>query len=264
MPSLLADYQEQRDAFTALLQPACQANVLLFSGDSGSGKTTLVNVCLDDVPDHVTTVPIDLRGSANTVPEIFRRLGARLGWDHLPTFAAHIATLREIPVPALDIDRNWLLGIGNHIQVALQVQSPTDREERRAALTAALFTDLQHRAAPLLVAFDTYEKATPEVKDWITGPFLASVAETAALRVLVAGQRVPDHENITWGRCCVRHPLYGVPEAAHWLPIIDALNRCIPFEHPVTWLAGVCHALNGAPKDIMQIIQGLPPKETAA
>jgi energy-coupling factor transporter ATP-binding protein EcfA2 len=256
---LLADYQEQCDAFDALLQPDCQANILLFSGASGSGKTTLVRTCLGNVPEHVTTVPIDLRGSANTVPEIFRRLGSRLGWDHLHTFANQVAALRGIS--ALDIDRNWLVGIGNHIQVVLQVKDPADRGERRAALTASFFTDLQSRSDLLLVAFDTYEKATPEVQDWIAGPFLASVADTAALRALVSGQRVPDPQNITWGGCCIHHPLYGVPEAAHWLPIVDALGRYIPFEHPADWLAGVCHALKGAPKDIMQVIDDLPLKK---
>ncbi len=259
MMPLLADYQEQRDAFTTLLQPACQANILFFSGDSGSGKTTLVNACLDNMPNHITKVPIDLRGSANTVPEIFRRLGNSLGWDYLDIFANRVATLQGIS--ASDVDRNRLFGIGNNIQVALQVENAADRGERRTALTAALFADLRSRSDLLLFAFDTYERATPEVKDWIAGPFLASVANDPTLRTLVAGQEVPDPQNITWGRCCTHHQLYGVPEAAHWLPIVDALGRTIPFEHPVTWLAGVCHALEGAPKEIMQVIQGLPSKE---
>jgi hypothetical protein len=75
---------------------------------------------------------------------------------------------------------------------------------------------------------------------------------------------VPNPHNIEWGHCCTHHELYGVPEAAHWLPVVEALGRTIPVDNPRDWLAGVCHALGGAPDAIMQVIQGLPPKETAA
>jgi energy-coupling factor transporter ATP-binding protein EcfA2 len=258
----LADYKEQRDAFKQILAPDPVSRILLFSGKSGSGKTTLVTVCLGATPDHIPVIPIDLKGSANTVPEILRRVGHRLGWDHLHRFTTQVAALQGIP--QLEVDRNWLLGIGNHIQAALRVERPTDRQERRAILTEAWFADLRSFSDPILIAFDTYENAIPDVKDWIAGPFLARAASTPTLRVLVSGQKVPDQHNIAWGNCCVHHELYGVREARHWLPVIDALGRCIPFDPPETWLAGVCHALKGAPKDIMQVIEGLPKKEIAA
>ena len=63
----LADYQAQQDAFCALFEPMCGANILLFSGSSGSGKTTLVKTCLDTVPGYITCISVNLRGSANTL-----------------------------------------------------------------------------------------------------------------------------------------------------------------------------------------------------
>jgi hypothetical protein len=69
--------------------------------------------------------------------------------------------------------------------------------------------------------------------------------------VVVAGQNLPDRSNIEWGRHCVSYDLYGVEEAQHWLPIVQAKNKHIPFDAPLTWLAGVCHALRGDPKSIM-------------
>ncbi len=255
----LADYQEHCQAFAALLEPACRSNILLFSGESGSGKTTLVTTCLGTIPDRIESVAIDLRSSANTLPEIFRLVGHRLGWAHLRTFANQVAALQGMP--PVEVDGNWLAGIRNHIHVALQVENATDREERRAILTEAWFADLGGYARPLLIAFDSYEHAIPSVQAWIDGPFLARAAQTDCLRVLVAGQQVPDPNTIAWGGCCVHHHLYGVPEAKHWLPVVEALGRYVPAPDPLSWLAGICHALRGTPKDIMQVIEGLPQKE---
>ena len=172
MPApLLADYHEPRAAFRALLEPACDNRILLFSGASGCGKTTLITACLEDArAAGCPTLAFDLRGSANSVPEIFSRFGERLGWDHMPTFAQQTARLQQ--APTVQIDRTWLFGMGNHIHVALHAQDPADREERRAALTAALFADLRARAGRLLIAIDTYERAIPDVQEWLGGPFL--------------------------------------------------------------------------------------------
>ncbi len=159
---------------------------------------------------------------------------------------------------SVNIDRNWLLGINNHISVALHADNPQDRSYRRAALTEAWFEDVQQLAEPFLVVFDTYEAATAEIQEWLSGPFLARVATADPLRVVIAGQTVPDKLNIEWSQCCHEHRLYGVPEARHWLPVIEAMGRYIPDEPPLIWLAGVCHALQGKPAEIIKIIEGLP------
>lgn len=255
---ILADYNEPRAAFRALLEPECDNRILFFSGASGSGKTTLVSACLSDLPSCVASIPIQMRGNATPIPEIFSRVGERRGWEAMPHF---IDTLRSIP--KVDIDANRLIGINNQINVALSVPTE-DRYQRTADLTNAWFADLRAQEYTYLIAIDTYESAIPEVRDWLAGPFLARTAVTPALRVLVAGQIVPDPQNIEWGSCCIHHELYGVPDARHWFPVIELMGRYIPVEHPEVWLAGVCHALKGAPKDIMQVIENLPRKEVTA
>ncbi len=256
MTTTLADYEHERRAFEALLQDPCPQRILLLHGESGSGKTSLLTHCQHRLQSTVAHVPIQLRGSTVDMAEIFYRAGRAVRWERLRQFTGQVAQLQQSA--SVKVDRNWLLGINNHISVALQADNPLDRAYRRAALTEAWFEDVAALPEPLLMVFDTYEQATAEIREWLDGPFLARVATVDRVRVVIAGQSVPDRHNIEWGNCCLEHRLYGVPEAAHWLPVIEALGLYIPNESPLNWLAGVCHALQGKPAAIAKVIEGLP------
>jgi len=256
MMTTLADYSVERRAFEALFGRQCAERILLLRGESGSGKTALLTHCQHDIPTTIKHVPIQLRGSTVDVAEIFYRAGRVVTWDRLRAFTSQVAQLQQ--APSVKVDRNWLLGIGNHISVALQADNPLDRSYRRAALTEAWFDDVEALPEFLLMIFDTYEQATEEIKEWLSGPFLARVARVEQMRVVIAGQHVPDRHTIEWGEYCCERRLFGVPDATHWLPVLEALGRYIPNNSPLDWLAGVCHALEGKPAAIMKIIEGLP------
>ena len=256
MSMLIANYEAQRKAFVALLQRNCHHRILLFHGESGSGKTTLLNSCLEQIPTSIPHVEIQLRNSMVGMAEVFYRTSHVLTWDRLLNFTERLATLEGMP--KVQIDHNWLMGINNRIRVVLGGENLADRDQRRTALTDAWFDDAAMLQGLILMVFDTYEQAATEVQDWISGPFLARVAQTDSVRVVVAGRTVPEKNNIEWGHCCDFHDLYGVVEAQHWLPIVQAMKRRIAVENPKDWLAGVCHALKGKPDDIMKVIEGLP------
>ena len=264
MTTVLANYGEHLALFRTLLADDCRQSVLLFRGESGVGKTALLNACVTEAKrkaDEIHCVSIQLRYAYVSIAEIFYRLGGYIGWPHLANFMARVAAFQE--APTINIEKNWMVG-QNHISVALHAESPADRQLRQAALTDAFFHDLRALSQPLLIVMDTYEDAHTEVQQWLDGPFLSRVAQTLQVRVLVAGQQVPDAHNIEWGFCCQAQDLYGVHEAAHWLPVVAAMNRIIPAPDPHSWLAGICHALKGRPNAIMQIIENLPQQETWA
>jgi hypothetical protein len=259
MSPLMADYNVERKAFETLLKPECAERILLFRGKSGSGKTTLLRYCTKQIPSHIAHVPIQLRGSTAGIADIFSRAGQPLTWERLRKFTRQVAALGG--TPNVQIDRNWLAGINNRINVVMHVESTADREYRRVALTDTWFEDIDEFPMPVVFLFDTYDQASTEVQEWLSGPFLTRAVYSPTVRVVVAGQAVPDHNNIDWGQYCVARDLYGVREAQHWLPIVLAMNRELPFGGSLTWLAGVCHALQGDPKSIMQVIEGLPRRE---
>jgi len=261
MAAPLANFDRERRAFAELCESDCRKCILLFQGESGTGKTSLITYCLASLPEGVQHLAIQLRSSAVSVAEIFYRSGTCLGWQHLSHFRRQVDEMQE--GARIQVDHNTLSGINNSIRVALQADNLSDREQRRAALTDAWFEDVKSLECPTLVALDTYEQATTEVQEWIGGPFLARVARTSGLRALIAGQSVPTANNIEWGHCCESYSLFGVPEAKHWLPVARAMKRRLPLGDPLTWLAGVCAALKGRPKEIMQFLEALPSLEDA-
>jgi energy-coupling factor transporter ATP-binding protein EcfA2 len=260
MKTIIADYEAECQAVLDLFQAECACRIVLLRGTSGSGKTTLLTHCQEQMPPAVFHLPVQLRGSTTTAAEVFYRAGRRLTWERLSHFTGHVAQMQG--GPSVKVDRNFLAGINNYINVALYAEQPMERDQRRVALTEAWFDDLAALPRPFVVLFDTYEQATTEMKEWISGPFLARAAQVSVLRVVIAGQETPEARNIEWGHCCKECNLYGVREAKHWLPVVKEMGRYIPFGDPLTWLAGLCYGLNGNPHAIMQQIQTLPRRES--
>lgn len=259
--TIIANYENEQKAFGSLFKKECKERILLYRGDSGSGKTTLLSHCAETlIPKDVKHIPIQLRESAVSFAEVFYRSAQYLTWDKLKNFTKQVAQMEGTPYT--NIDKNWLAGIGNRISVVMQVENPKDRAQRSVELTHAWFEDLRANKQLILMLFDTYEKGNTEMQEWISGPLLSRVVHAENVRVVVAGQKVPDINNIEWKSCCCAHDLYGVKEAKHWMPVVKAMNRKIGKEvgDAETWLAGVCYALKGNPSEIIKAIEGLPKK----
>jgi hypothetical protein len=255
---VFANYEKERAAFRGLLEPQCRQRIVMYRGESGSGKTSLMTACQTLVPNEMCHVAMDLRGTATTVTEILSRTVVKLGGlGKLRHLTARLAALSR--VPALNLADNTLRGTQNQIEVVVQNTAPVDRRERYEQLTDAWFADLAEAEQPLLLILENFDQANEDVHDWICGPFLARAAETVALRVALTGKRVPE-SRIDWARCCQVFDLYGVKEAEHWLPVVEALGYRVPMEPPLTYLAAICHALNGHPAQIIQIIKTFPRK----
>jgi hypothetical protein len=258
----IADYEGPRRAFDALLQPACDRRILLLCGSSGTGKTRLLEHCRARTPPEIALVAVDLRGTITGVAEIFSRFGFALTWSLLTRFTARIAALEGGGATRIVVDRNWQLGFNNRISVVLHTGDEASRGQRRTELTDALFEDLAQIARPVLILFDTFEHAPSEVQEWLGGPFLARAAHTTAVRVVIAGQKVPNSNAIDWGYCCAPHDLRGVRDARYWLPVVREMQRRIPKPPEETYMAAICNVLQGNPLSIMNWIEALAREES--
>lgn len=255
----LANYQEPRSSIDALFHAACDKHIVLLRGQSGSGKSSLVDYCLDQVPDSMLPLHFDFKSSALSVPEILDQTSERLGRTALPTFQRQFAEYSAIPI---EVRENRQQGWGNQINVDVRQFALPDRDQQRTLLTRAWFDDMNRLQPQLLLAFDTFEKASTDVRDWFGSAFLLRVARCPHLRIVVAGQEVPGINQRDLRRCSLQHDLYGVEKAKDWLPVVAALGLRLTGLDPLSVLTGLCLAYNGNPGEIMKKLQEIKRRES--
>ncbi len=260
MSTVFADYVDERSAFDELCCSDCDKPILFFEGESGSGKTKLLFDCKNRIPDDLIHIGFDCKSGTISVTDIFYRSVNKLGWELLPEFQHEVSTYSEHTTINLNIKDVKLKGDRSSIEIALRAEKEEDKRIRQSILTNAWFQDIKNFDNNLLIIIDTFEKATSVFKSWLDDSFLGHVSDTPQMRVLVAGQCIPDIKNIGWGDCCNHYPLLGIPDAKDWMPVVEELNRHIEVENPLNWLAGVCHAFKGRPEAIMKVIMNLPLK----
>ena len=249
--NICVDYKKERNAFLSLIELNCEKRILLFTGKSGMGKSHLLEACREDVCKSVYFLPFQLRGAAVGISEIFEGVEDLFGRDSLPLFTEKKSELSEtnVIVEIIPVKGDELKGYKDNIKYVLQMENKEARTSRQAALTLALFKDLQKLKQNLLIVIDTYEKGASEVKEWISGLFLELAANTKNVRVVIAGQKVPISDTKKWKNCCDLYELKGVRKAKHWLPVVKALNIEVPN------LAMICHENDGHPMYIINKIK---------
>jgi|CXWK01.1.fsa_nt_gi hypothetical protein len=254
MSKPIANYEHARALFDLLLTADTRERILLLEGESGTGKSTLLFVCLDSA-GAIRQVRFSFKETAISVNEVFYRAGDMLGWEHFPRFLTRVD---EMATTRVQVQGNPQVGINNKLEVALTGEKIEDQDVRLAELTKAWFADVALFHDDVLFVFDHFEKAGTPVQRWLSGPFLARAAGTPRLRVVIAGQLVPEGDNIEWGGCCRASKLTGVPEARHWLPVVQALNRHVGDLDLLSFLSGICLVHKGRPDAIMNSIMDLP------
>jgi hypothetical protein len=240
-----ANREYELELFDRMIAGQTDECILLLEAEGKMGKSMLLSAfercCLPNVP----CAAINLKGSSTGLHEVFYRLCDALGWDRFPAFRACVESLRQVT-----IDKNVIIGRAD-IEVALRAPDEGDRAARRAQLTQAFFDDLRAWSGCLVLIFDTYEQANPEVQDWLAGPCLARARRTADLVVVIAGRQVPE-ESIEWAAYCHRHRLGGIEDVDAWH--LYSQRRKLPV--PRDWIEGYCVASQGHPGQVDELLAG--------
>jgi hypothetical protein len=108
---------------------------------------------------------------------------------------------------------------------------------------------LKHRGKPALLIFDTYEKVG-DAQDWMEKQLLLGLMRNTWLRVVIAGQQVPNPVGAVWATIA-RAPLELVPPAPEeWL---EFGQRCHKSDITVDLVRKVHELCNGRPALLAQL-----------
>lgn len=261
MRHALANYKKEQRLFKQLLAAECDSRILLLQGGSGVGKTTLLQVCLSAAREQgqFHCVPLDFKGAALDILDLLHQIGEAVKWENLANFTQMIEQIHSSTVN-VNIKATSLIGFKNRLQVILPSENSEQRKLVLLELTKALLLDLKSLERAVLFVFDTYEKALQEVQDWVFQHLLTEVAKNTGLRVVLAGQTVPDEKTIQWGHCCTLQSLKANCQPDDWISVVEALKKKSPYSHIGLFetLEILCFSFREQPDSLMKTIHGFP------
>ena len=246
----LANRTREVEFFKKMLLGNITKRILLIQAVSGMGKTSLLgefgSIC-DVYAETAILVKIDLKSAQNGIAYIFSRLQRRLGEENFKRFNG---ALRDFLIAGVEVSGNQIEGTENQIQVVLSAESEDLRNMRLNKLQESFFRDLQEIKKPIVMIFDTFNLASSTLADWIGGGFLAEVAEVKNIRVVIAGQSVPN-PTIEWEDLAEKHFLNEITDIDAWHLFAQAKG----FPYGKGDLQAFVKLLNGHPKTIFDALE---------
>lgn len=178
-----------------------EKKILLLTGKPKTGKSRLLEVFsyIAETEQKALCVAIDLRAQlGGGVPRILRSIATQLQvkYSALSEVGIEDSSNQKVQIFSLLLRSTVNINMGT----SRNDQSPTI-EQLMEKLNEAL-VDLSHQYM-ILFLFDNYEAADTFVQDWMKTMFLTSLTRLRNVKVVVAGQTVPD-PIIEWSRICFK------------------------------------------------------------
>jgi hypothetical protein len=181
----LADRRPHFDAVRNALSGRSSNRIFLLQGDGAAGKTEFLHE-LSAYADRVR-VPWTLFDFKGARPfeEFFEAAVVDLGKELLPDTAAATA------------------------------KTPF----------AAFLQDLQQLSTPVLLVFDTFEKASEQGKEWLEVKLLPRVRLLPAVIVVVGGRVVPDRKQFVWRALADSRVLEPIRNPEDWKEYLERVHH---------------------------------------
>jgi hypothetical protein len=218
-PNALADRKDTCAFFSAMLTGATPESVACVMADSGTGKSHLLDA---------------LQASAAAA------LAA-------PNRVAHVRNLQEHTVDGLVETLSGALG-GYACFPSYKASVKNGKSEK--AQHIAFLDDLCSWTTPALIILDTWDKATHEVRKWITDHLLPGINQAPGLKLVLAGQLHVDFPAAAPSRI-LHIPLANDIPRSDWHEFIDhrypadatalkpIIDRCLTKAHGVKAIAHI-------------------------
>jgi hypothetical protein len=246
----LANRHEEVELFQQIATGKHPKRILLIEAASGLGKTNLLGKFVASCPAEVSCVSVDLKSAKELgIPYILSLIRRRLGRQHFPRFDAQVKEFqRQSNVQVTD---NVMEGQDLQIQVLLNVD-PETRKYRLLSLRNAFFEDISQIDRPIVIIFDTFNEASPELAEWLGGQFLSELVIAPNLRAVVAGQNVPE-PTIEWMADCEYCRLGAIEDVDAWWDFVQ--NQKLPF--PKDAVKAITLTFQGQPKMIIETFSAI-------
>lgn len=248
----LVNRMDEKALLEDLLQPAARHRILLLQAGSGYGKSLLLEAyqaAIEERGHALALIKLD-RGGVDAV-DLLAALCHQWGWQRFPRFHKALSLLA---MPAtVEVSRNVQIGFARS-QINLP-ENPAQRRARMHELALAWFEDAQAYLPadrPAVILIDTYNRAgtterqalvSEELHGWMEDVFLTQVQHTPALRLILAGQQVPESGLTPWERCCQRHILGPIHNPDDWQRFAEHVGAHVTRET----ISAYCHTEGGHP-----------------
>lgn len=245
---VIANRTAELALFQQMLAKRNPAKILLIKAPSGMGKSWLLRKFRECCPPPACVISLNLRGADLGVSYVLNWICEDLGYANFPRFQED---LQRMMSGSINFSNNTLEGEQN-ILIALNVDE-TQRKYRLSSLQSSFFKDLATLDHPVILLIDTFDSAVKELQNWIESELLRRAVRLPNLTVVVAGQEVPNPENIDWGNQCEYHRLEPIDDEEAWFAF--AQKNYPNFEKPA--VKAFVKVLNGHPLQIHQTLQNL-------
>lgn len=247
----IADRKHELEFFRDMLADKNDTRILLIQAASGWGKSNLLECFARECADGVCLVSLNLKGAEKGIAEVLGVFRQELGTEALPRFNSALAHL----APSVNIANNIALAGQMDISVVLSVDEQT-RKFNLEQLENAFFEDLRAACERIVVILDTFEKAPPDLQNWLGGAFLRHIARLSNIRVVIAGQTVPERTIEKWELVCERRELGEIVDVDEWHTYVQLLH--LPF--PRDAVKAIVLQGRGHPRTIIDTFAALAPR----
>jgi hypothetical protein len=219
------DTHEAIGLFDDLMQPNSQTRILRLLGDSKLGKShllTKVFPMLAQQNSRARCVILDLQSHfISEVPDILHAICGMLGGNSCDSYyASHQAWTNR---PKVDIDHlNAVFS-----SVTISVKEPTLHEirQRDRDLTTQFVRDMS-RLTDVLLLFDSVDRATEYIQNWLMYSLLIQLSSLAHVRVVVAGRSLPEAHG-SYLALCRSYRLVPVTDVVEYIAYCRSLQATL-------------------------------------